>query len=385
MIGCPNHRGKIPAAARLFGLLSLLAASNLLAQLQRVPNTTLQMPQQLPVFGYTTTNALGTTTFTSPTAVATPPGETNRLFILERAGRVTVVTNLAAPNRTVFMDISSRVSPVISCEEGLLGIAFHPGYATNRYFFLFYSLNTTTTAGTGRHQRVSRFQTTSTNASVALTNTELPLITQYDEACNHNGGDLHFGADGYLYVSYGDEGNQNDSFNNSQRIDKDFFSGILRIDVDKRATNLPPTSHASLMGVTNYFIPADNPFVGATQLNGTNLNTAALRAEFWAIGLRNPWRFSFDTDGTLYCGDVGGDIREEVDVILKGKNYGWAIREGTIAGPKSGALSNAVSPILDYPHDSTTNGGNCITGGVMYRGNRISQLTGKYVFCDYGS
>ncbi len=364
----------------------LCAANHLSAQLQRVPNTTLQLPQQLPVFGYTATNAFGTLTFNSPIAIATPPGETNRVFVLERSGIVTVVTNLAAPNRTVFMDITSKIAPIV-CEEGLLGIAFHPGYATNRYFFLFYSTSLNTSQGNGLHERVARFQTTSTNANVALANTELPLITQYDEACNHNGGCLQFGPDGYLYVSLGDEGNQNDSFNNSQRIDKDFFSGILRIDVDKRAANLVPTTHLARLSTTNYFIPADNPFVGATTFNGSSISTSALRSEFWAIGLRNPWRFSFDTQtGMLLCGDVGGDVREEVDVIIKGGNYGWAIREGTTTGPKSGTLLNPVTPILDIAHTASgTNAGNCITGGVMYRGNRIAQLNGKYVFCDYGS
>jgi glucose/arabinose dehydrogenase len=184
------------------------------------------------------TNAFPGVAFTSPICIVSPPGETNRLFILERAGRVTVITNLAAPNRTVFMDISSRV--ITGGEEGLLGLAFHPGYATNRYFYLFYSLTTNTAAGTGRHQRVARFETSPSDPNVGMVSSELPLITQFDDFSNHNGGDLHFGADGYLYISLGDEGNQNDAGNNAQRIDKDFFAGILRIDVDKRPGNIPP-------------------------------------------------------------------------------------------------------------------------------------------------
>ncbi|MDQ6633051.1 MAG: PQQ-dependent sugar dehydrogenase, partial [Verrucomicrobiota bacterium] len=242
-------------------------------------------------------------------------------------------------------------------------------------------------AGTGLHQRVSRFQVSPTNSNLALTNTELPLVTQFDEACNHNGGDLHFGPDGYLYISVGDEGGGNDSFNNSQRIDKDFFSGILRIDVDKLPGNFPPKPHPALMNATNYFVPADNPFVNATQLNGVNINTNTLRTEFWAIGLRNPFRFSFDPlTGILYCGDVGQDAREEVDVILKGGNYGWAFREGTIAGPKMAQAPtnfSSISPITEYVHGNATNQGNSVTGGLVYRGNRISQLMGKYIFADY--
>lgn len=351
----------------------------------RVANSTLQMPQNPATFGYTLTNAFPGVTFNAPIAFATPPGETNRLFVLERFAKVTVITNLAAPTRTVFMDLTSRVTT--GCEEGLLGIAFHPGYATNGYFYLFYTLNTTTADGTGRHERVSRFQVSPSNPNQALTNTESPLITQFDEACNHNGGDLHFGPDGYLYISVGDEGNGNDSFNNSQRIDKDFFSGILRIDVDKRPGNLPPTPHNALMNATNYFIPADNPFVGATQLNGTNINTAKLRAEFFAIGLRNPFRFSIDpATGVIYCGDVGQGKREEIDVITKGGNYGWAYREASVAGPKSAPANfSSISPIAEYLRGSSTNTGNVVTGGLVYRGNRISQLTGRYIFCDYGS
>jgi len=380
---------RVRVCHKLFAATLLLATAipSVAGPLQRLPNFTLtNLPPAPPVYGYRITNAFPTLSISGPMAVATPPGETNRLFVLERAGNVIVITNLAAPTRTQVMSLAGRVTS--GCEEGLLGITFHPGFATNRYFFLFYS-TTASTSASGLHQRVSRFQITATNANVALTNSELPLITQYDEACNHNGGDLHFGPDGYLYASYGDEGQQNDSYNNSQRIDKDFFSGIIRIDVDKRATNLPPAPHAALMGATNYFIPADNPFVGATQFNGTNINTAALRAEFWAVGLRNPWRFSFDdATGTLYCGDVGGSLREEISVILKGGNYGWAYREGTINGPKSNqapAGFTSVAPIRDYAHGSATNQGNCVTGGVLYRGARISQLTGRYVFADYNS
>lgn len=200
------------------------------------------MPQNPATYGYSFTNAFPGVTFTSPIAFATPPGETNRLFILDRAGRVTVITNLAVPNRTVFMDISGPVTT--DGEEGLLGIAFHPGYSTNRYFYLFYSVIANTgVGGSTKHQRISRFQTSAGNSNQALAITELPLITQRDEFQNHNGGDLHFGPDGYLYISLGDEGEQNDAGTNSQTIDRDFFAGMLRIDVDKRVGNLSPRPH----------------------------------------------------------------------------------------------------------------------------------------------
>jgi glucose/arabinose dehydrogenase/mono/diheme cytochrome c family protein len=351
------------------------------------PPPTLRMPPQPPQFGYMFEPAFPGPTFSAPIALTAPPGETNRLFVLERAGRLTVITNLAAPNRTVVMDISSRVTA--GCEEGLLGVALHPGFATNGYFFLFYSTTATTPVPGGTnslHQRVSRFQMTTPGGNSALTNTELVLFTQRDEACNHNGGDLHFGPDGYLYVSLGDEGDQGDARNNSQTIRKDFFSGILRLDVDKLPSNLPPNPHPSLGGVTNYFVPADNPWV-TNDLVGELNPGGVKRTEFYAVGLRNPWRFSFDpVTGWLYCGEVGGSAREEVDVIVKGGNYGWAFREGFIAGPKANTGGVALDPIVDYPHGSIgTNVGNSITGGIVYRGTRLPDLTGCYVFADYTS
>ena len=356
------------------------------------PPSTLRMPQTPPSFGYKLTNAFGSLTFTDPLAIVTPPGETNRIFVVEQAGRIAVITNLAAPNRSVFLDISSRT--VSGGENGLLGLAFDPGYASNRYFYVFYSLFSTTPgiANGTLHQRLSRFQVSTTNANIADTN-EIVLINQNDEAGNHNGGDLHFGPDGHLYVSLGDEGNQNDNFNNSQRIDKDFFSSILRLQVDTRPGGLVPNPHPSNTnnptGTNHYRIPADNPFIGATNFNGVAVTPASVRTEIYAAGMRNPWRFSFDpVTGLLYCGDVGGNNWEEVDIIVKGGNYGWAFREGAHAGPKSAqapAGFTSIDPIQEYGHGSATNQGNSITGGVVYRGGLLPELYGAYLFADYAS
>lgn len=378
-------------ASLFFLLLSSFgfACSTASAVEPRLPNRTLRLPQAPPSFGFATTNAFGTLSFPNPLAITAPPGETNRLFVVEQRGIVSVITNLAAPNRTIFLDISSRVvGGTPPDERGLLGLAFHPGYATNRYFFIFYSLNATTAAGSGSHQRLARFEASPADPGKALPASEVPLITQRDSAGNHNGGDLHFGPDGYLYVSLGDEGNQYDSFNNSQRIDKNFFSAILRLDVDKKPGNLPSNLHASTS--TNYFVPADNPFVGATSFNGVVVDPTRVRTEFFAVGFRNPWRFSFDPlTGLLYCGDVGQDTWEEVDVVTKGGNYGWAYREGLHAGPRtpSGPAASVpfINPIAEYRHGSATNQGNSVTGGVVYRGDDLSQLWGHYVFADYVS
>jgi glucose/arabinose dehydrogenase len=349
-----------------------------------VANATLSMAPAPPVAGYTSSDAFGSLTFTAPVAIVSPPGETNRLFIVEQGGRIIVITNLASPTRTTFFDISAR--PLGGGEQGLLGLAFHPGYATNRLFFIFYTI---TISGT-LYDRLSRFEISPSNPNQGLTNSEVVLISQPDDFGNHNAGDLHFGPDGYLYVSLGDEGGGDDTGGNSQRIDRDFFSAILRLDVDKRLGSLVPTPHPAIVAPTNYAVPPDNPFVGATQFNDIPL-IGNVRTEFWAAGLRNPWRFFIDqVTGLIYCGDVGQGAREEIDIIVKGGNYGWNYREGYIQRPGSGtppAGFRHVPPILDYSRtpSGASNVGFSVIGGVVYRGSRIPGLNGAYVFGDFGS
>lgn len=358
------------------GTLLCLLFSCAFAQLTREPNTTLAMPQNPAQRGYSFVQAFGRT-FAAPVAMVTPPGETNRLFIVEQGGRILLITNVAAnptPPNLTFLDIRSRV--LTGGEQGLLGLAFHPDYASNGYFYVFY------TAPNPRRDRLSRFSVSSTDPNAADPGSEQIILDQVDEASNHNGGDLHFGPDGYLYVSLGDEGDGGDSLRNSQRIDKDFFSGILRIDVDKREGNLAPNPHAAV--TANYLVPADNPFVGATNFNGIRLpDLTKVRTEFWATGLRNPWRMTFDPlTGVLWCADVGQGTREEIDIIVKGGNYGWNYREGTIAytgTPPPGFVH--INPIYDYPRSD----GASVTGGRVYRGNKITQLYGAYIFGDYVS
>jgi uncharacterized repeat protein (TIGR03806 family) len=349
----------------------------------RAANTSLTLPLEPPVFGFTTTNAFPGLVFSDPVALAVPPGETRRLFVVEQAGRIVVITNLAQPTRTIFLDLRAQV--VSGGERGLLGLAFHPQYSSNGYFYVFYTLNATTSAGGGLHDRLARFSVSSTNANAAAPDSELPLFTQRDEAANHNGGDLHFGPDGYLYVALGDEGGANDQYRNSQRIDRDFFAGILRIDVDRRPGSLAPNPHPA--ATLNYAVPADNPFVGATAFNGLAVDPDRVRTEFWATGLRNPWRMAFDRlTGLLYCGDVGQGAREEINIIERGGNYGWLYQEGTLPGPvrpPSGFTS--IPPIVEYSHGNATNQGFSVTGGLVYRGERLAQLYGAYLFADYVS
>jgi glucose/arabinose dehydrogenase len=381
----------IKLLAVLVGLPALLwlpaRAQN--SPLVRVPNTSLKLPAVPESFGYATERAFGSLSFIDPLAIVVPPGETNRLFVVEQEGTIAVITNLAQPTRSVFLDI--EVPVVSGGEQGLLGLAFHPGYATNRQFYIFYTLNSATAAGSGLHDRLSQFLVRENDPNEADPDSELVLIDQYDQAANHNGGDLHFGPDGYLYVALGDEGGGNDSHGNSQRIDRDFFAGILRIDVDRRPGNLDPNPHpanTNSVGGFAYSVPADNPFVGATSFNGLPLVSSRVRTEFWAVGLRNPWRMSFDRDtGRLYCGDVGQERFEEIDIIERGGNYGWSYREGLVAGPRGNPPAGVTfqSPILVYSHGNATNQGFSVTGGVVNRGERLSGLYGAYIFADYVS
>ena len=216
----------------------------------------------------------------------------------------------------------------------------------------------------------------------ALASSELPLITAYDEANDHNGGDVQFGPDGYLYVTMGDEGTPYDQLNNSQRIDKDFWSSILRLDVDKRPESIPPHSHPA--SSTNYAIPSDNPFIGFTTFNDVPMVPGNIRTEMFAVGLREPGRITFDAlTGLLYCGEVGQDRWEEINIIVRGGNYGWAFRDGMgHAGPKTApaGVTNVIDPIFEYGRSD----GVSITGGFVYRGTRLgAAFRGRYFFADY--
>jgi glucose/arabinose dehydrogenase/mono/diheme cytochrome c family protein len=365
-------------------------------------NTTLNLPADLPAAtGYTTENALGTLTFNAPIAIAVPPGETNRLFVVERGGTIQVVKNLnGTPTKSTFLDLNAVLTAINggtlsqSGEQGLLGLAFHPNYAQNGYFYIFYSVIINDGGTNHTFERVARFRVQTGNADAADTTTHTPLISQLDEADNHNGGDLHFGSDGYLYVSLGDEGGANDTYDNARFINKDFFSAILRLDVDLKAGSLTPNAHAqasatypSAVHAGAYAIPPDNPFIGATSHNGLTFNSNTVRTEIWATGLRNPWRFCFDPPtGRMFIADVGQDAWEEIDIGQSGGDYGWSYYEANHNGPRIGSLpnnTNYVLPIYEYAHGSANFQGHSVTGGVLYRGAKFSELFEQYIFCDY--
>jgi glucose/arabinose dehydrogenase len=347
------------------------------------------------VWTYEPTNAFPGLVFSNPVCITSAPGETNRLFIVEKHGRIIVITNLMNPTRSIFMDISGRVSvdtnneaADVTGEEGVLGMAFHPGYRTNGYFYVYYTGQATNDT-TGLHDILSRFQISSSNTNQGNTNSETQLILQYDRVNNHNSGDIHFGPDGYLYLSLGDEGEEDNILTNAQHIDMNLFSGIIRIDVDEKPGSLAPNPGTESATTTNYTVPPDNPFIGATNFDNMPVNPSQVHTEFWAVGLRNAWRFSFDpVTGILYCGDVGQNQYEEIDIITKGGNYGWATFEGTNT-PPSGVTTNGqpipvnpIFPIITYAHASLGGPGNCVIGGVVYHGSKLP-LRNDYIYGDY--
>ncbi len=382
--------------AKRYFLACWLVCYVLQAQISREPNNTLNLPAEPPqeAGSYVLRDAFPGLYFNKPVAIRTPRGETDRIFIVERDGRILIIENLGNPTLREFMDIRDRVvagawSTDIESRrtEGLSSIAFHPNFRLNGRFFVTYNLITSTSQGNGHHNRLSEFRATG-NPRVGDPNSEIPLITQFDEGPGHNINDAHFGPDGYLYVASGDEGDggNGDDYRNAQKIDKDFFSGILRIDVDKRSGNFPPNQHPAASD--HYAVPADNPFVGISTWQGSSIDSAKVRDEFWAIGLRNPWRISFDpANGNLYAGDVGQHGREEINRIVRGGNYGWSFREGELTGPGGNPPEGVdlIAPLYRYGIGTGPNQGYSVTGGVVYRGTRLPQLAGHLVFADFVS
>ncbi len=288
----------------------------------------------------------------SPVHLASPPND-DRLFVVEQPGRIRIIQNGALVS-TPFLDIDAKV--LSGGEQGLLSVAFHPSYSTNRHFYVYYTDNT-------GDLQIERYTASQTSPNIADPMSARPILNvPHPGNSNHNGGQLAFGPDGFLYIGTGDGGSGGDPPNNAQNRNV-LLGKILRIDVN-------PASTAA------YTVPPSNPFVGQ----------ANIRSEIWAYGLRNPWRFSFDRVGNvLYIGDVGQNRKEEVNAVPSTQaeiNYGWRIMEGTdcfspmLLCNKSGL----TLPVHDYP----TADGNCaVTGGFTYRGSAIPQIVGLYFFSDY--
>ncbi|MEM9076686.1 MAG: PQQ-dependent sugar dehydrogenase [Bacteroidota bacterium] len=300
---------------------------------------------------FTLQNAFPNLSFSRPVDFQSPNDSSNRIFVVEQGGIIRVFdndTNVA--NSEVFLDISSLINTNAN-EQGLLGLAFHPDFESNGYFYVNYTPSTTLSL-------TSRFEASSSNPQVADPNSELVLLEIPQPFTNHNGGQLAFGPDGYLYIASGDGGSGGDPGNNAQNR-SNLLGNILRIDVDGASNGL------------NYGIPMNNPFIGEPNV----------REEIFAYGLRNPWRMSFDSQtGSLWSGDVGQDEREEINRIIIGGNYGWRLFEGTFCFSGDCNDSGLVAPVFEYEHNGNDRS---ITGGHVYRGNLSPTLEGNYVYADF--
>lgn len=335
---------------------------------------------------YQTADALGGLTFNQPLGLAEIPEQSDRLLVLEKNGTVQLVTGLRAnqPRKQLFFDLTQPRDGKFENggECGLLGLAVHPRFAENHQIYVYYSLKI---AGK-LHQRLARFKVTPTDLGQVDVASEQPLITQLDPAGNHNGGDVHFGPDGYLYFSCGDGGAGGDAFDHGGHIDKGFFAAIFRIDVDRQPGNLRPNNdpavHLDAQGEAFYAVPADNPFIGTRAHRGKPVDPLKLRTETWATGLRNAWRFSYDAPSlTWMTGDVGQNLIEEINILKPGQDYGWPLREGKQAFGKAQPRAGLAEPIADYDHKL----GASVTGGIIYRGPALPELSGTYIFADFAS
>ena len=314
-------------------------------------------PQARPVLGVE--RVFPALEFSAPVAMLQAPNDGTRWFVVEQAGRVRMFANQAGiAAAQTFADISGRVAS--GGEMGLLGMAFHPRFPADPRVFLSY-----TNDSAGRVSRISEFRLGG-DGSVDPAS-ERALLTIGQPEANHNGGQIAFGPDGYLYAGMGDGGGGNDwhgTIGNGQLMTT-LLGKMLRIDVNT---------------ASGYGIPPDNPFA-ANPRCGTSGSGAANCPEIYASGLRNPWRWSFDRQtGELWVGDVGQNALEEIDRVTRGGNYGWRCLEGTRAtGLACGAAENLLAPIAEYGRSA----GRSVTGGYVYRGARIAALAGRYVFGDY--
>ena len=294
--------------------------------------------------------AFGGQRFERPVALKQPPGDAGQVFVVEQPGRVLVVP-LAGGAPAVVLDIRDRVEDGPN-EAGLLGLAFHPAFADNRTVFLSY---TRRPAAGGLESVIAAYRVRA-DATIDA-DSERIVLTLAQPFSNHNGGDIAFGPDGYLYIGFGDGGAGGDPLNSGQDVGT-LLGAILRIDVDRAAP---------------YAIPRDNPLRARR----------GARGEIYAYGLRNPWRFSFDRlTGDLWAADVGQNRMEEVNVIVAGGNYGWNIKEASRAFRDQGrSAAGLIDPVAEYGREL----GCSVTGGYVYRGGRIPELEGVYLFGDYCS
>jgi glucose/arabinose dehydrogenase len=383
-----NHRNTIPLSA--LGYLVLFCATLLLVNCRKSdgPSATAETAKPKPQKNLDL--QLIASNYTSPIGVVAFPDNSGRLAVIDQIGKIWIIDAGGHSMATPFMDLTSRIVPLSAGydERGLLGLAFHPDYRNNGRFFVYYQMPRRTggpapNVNWNNYSIISEFKVSS-NPDMADLSTERKILDWDDPQSNHNGGTLAFGKDGYLYISIGDGGNANDvgpghvedwyaanAGGNAQNIEANLFGKILRIDIN----NGNP-----------YGIPMDNPFVNKPG-----------RDEIYAYGFRNPFRFSFDMSGAnnLYAGDAGQLLWEEIDMVKKGGNYGWNVKEGFHCFNAASSLevlpscptvdvwnNQLTDPVIEINNWQNPAGGRATTviGGNVYRGNDIPGLQGKYIF-----
>ena len=292
--------------------------------------------------------------FDEPVQVVCDNVDKKTIYVVEKAGRVIKTgTTKTESKKTVFLDITDRVGAAHD-EEGLLSAVFHPSYVVNGEIYVWY------TAQNPRRGVLSKF-TKNKNENTINNKSEKIVLEVNEPWGNHNGGTVLFGVDGYLYLGIGDGGSANDPHNNGQNKNT-LLGSIIRIDVSGLNEDSP------------YTIPPDNPLVGKQ----------GVREELWAWGLRNPWRMSFDREtGQLWAGDVGQNSWEEIDIIYRGGNYGWKLREGKHRFKKNKNNEPEGPTFIEPVHEYGRKSGGSVTGGYVYRGKEVPELTGFYIFSDY--
>ena len=290
--------------------------------------------------------------FNRPLAYINAADNTNRAFVVEQDGKILVFQNdTQVKSSQIFLNVTNLVDSS-SAEKGLLGLAFHPNYKSNGFFYINYTDRTNTV--------IARYKVDPKNPDKGLENSKTVLLTFPQPFANHKGGSLVFGPDGYLYIGTGDGGSAGDPNKNGQNLNS-LLGKMLRIDV-----NTPGNGKL-------YSIPSDNPFYG---------NKQGHKEEIYAYGFRNPWKYSFDKlRGWLWVADVGQDKVEEIDIVKKGENYGWNLMEGSLGYPSGvkTSIAGLINPIWEYQHDL----GKSITGGYAYYGSRTPMLNGAYVYGDF--
>jgi len=328
-------------------------------------------------------------TLDRPVWMCQAPGASDRFFLVEQTGRILLAPKGSDGSQVKeFLNIAARgayVEAGPNTATGLNGLAFHPGFQTNHLFYLFYSQQNTNKTGPfpGRSV-ISEWKIAPDDPARADLRSERILLEVPEPFQSNQGGQLGFGPDGFLYIALGDGGANNDPFNNAQNP-ASLLGKILRIDVNTRSTAGLGKNQKPLP----YGIPADNPWVDELEMGG---NSSA-RREVYAWGLRNVWRFSWDRQtGDLWAGDVGERLWEEVDLIVKGGNYGWCVREGAHHFKPGPPNAQYLDPVIEYPHrpDLLAQSkfprhsiGLCVIGGYVYRGRTYPRLQGVYVYGDF--